>query len=174
VKVLRLAPLGVVAWLVVLWLLLWGDVSVANIASGILVALALLAVFPLEQGPGPARRAFRPVAIARLAGYFLVELVISSLLVARVVVSRNTEIRTGVIRCPLLTTSDGIVTVLCNMIALSPGTMMVEVLDDAVYVHALVLRDVERVRHDVGQLQALIIAAFDRPPPTVSYPEADR
>jgi multicomponent Na+:H+ antiporter subunit E len=163
--VLRLASVGVVAWLVVLWLLLWGDVSVANVASGVVVALGLLAVFPLEQAAGAGGRVFRPLAIGRLVAYFVRELVVSNLVVARLVVSRRSRLRTGVVRCPLRTRSDGIVTMLCNMIALSPGTMMVEVLDDAVYVHALLREDVERVRRDIDTLQTLVIAAFDRRPP---------
>ncbi|MPY92883.1 MAG: hypothetical protein GEV08_07370 [Acidimicrobiia bacterium] len=153
-------PVGVAAWLVVLWLLLWGKVSVANVASGILVAVVLLVVFPLPRRQGAVRHVVRPLALARLAAYFAYELVISNLLVTRVILSQGSRIRTGVVGCPLHSPSDGIVTVLANTIALSPGTMMVEVFDDVIYVHALLLRDVERVRGDVAKLQSLIIAAF--------------
>lgn len=168
------APVGFVVWLVVLWLLLWGDLSVANVASGVLVALGLLVAFPLGRPGGGARHAVRPVALARLLAYFAYELVTSNLVVARVVLSRGARTRTGVVACPLRTTSDRMVTVLCNIIALSPGTMMVDVGDDAIYVHALLRRDPERVREDIDRLQGLLLAAFPEVGPAGPSPEAGR
>lgn len=158
------APLGLVVSLVGLWLLLWGDLSVANVASGVLVALALLAVFPLPRPDDGPHRVVRPLALARFVGYLFYELVVSNLVVARVVVSPRPRTRTGVVACPLRTTSDRMVTVLCNVIALSPGTMMVDVGEDAIYVHALLLHDLDRVRADVDRLQRLLLAAFPEQP----------
>ena len=152
--------MGLVVTLVALWLLLWGDLSVANVASGVLVALGLLAVFPLARPAAATRRVVRPLALARLVGYLALELVVSNLVVARVILSPKARTRTGVVACPLRTDSDRMVTALCNLIALSPGTMMVDVSDDALYVHALLLRDLDEVRRDVGRLQALLLAAF--------------
>jgi multicomponent Na+:H+ antiporter subunit E len=154
------APVGLVVSLVALWLLLWGDLSVANVASGVLVALGLLAVFPLARPAGGTHHLVRPVALVRLVGYIAFELVISNLVVTRVILSPRPRTRTGVVACPLRTTSDRMVTVLCNLIALSPGTMMVDVSDDTLYVHALLLRDLDKVRQDVDRLQRLLLAAF--------------
>lgn len=159
------APVGLVVSLVVLWLLLWGDLSVANVASGVLVALGLLVVFPLAPPATGTHHGVRPVAVARLVAYFAFELVISNLVVTRVILSRRPRTRTGVVACPLRTTSDRIVTVLCNVIALSPGTMMVDVSDDVIYVHALLLRDLDKARQDVDRLQTLLLAAFPPVPP---------
>ena len=154
--------LGLAAALVVLWLFLWGDLSFANVLSGAAVAAVLLMVFPRARSEGPVRHVVRPVALAHLALYFAYELVTSNLLLTREIMSRHSRIRTGVVACPLRTTSDGIVTVLANVLSLSPGTMMVEVLDGppTLYVHVLLLHDVDDARRQVARLEELIIRAF--------------
>lgn len=176
---------GPAAALVALWLFLWGDASVANVASGVVVAVVLIVVFPQARSGGDGPFVVRPWALLRFVGYFAYELCYSNLLIAREIVSRRSHIRTGVIACPLRQGSDGIVTLLANVLALSPGTMMVEVLDaptgprtpsstgagaeggepegappPTLYVHALLLYDVERVRGDVARLEAFVIRAF--------------
>ncbi len=151
---------GIGAWLVVLWLLLWGDVSVANLVSGVVVAAVLLVVFP--AAPSGGRHVARPLALAHLAAYFAYKLVTSTLLVAREVVSPRSRIRTGIVACPLRVDTDGLVTVVVNLIALSPGTMPVDVHDDppTLYVHVLLLHDVQQVRDQVARLEELVVRAF--------------
>lgn len=150
-----------VVWLVAVWVALWGDVSVANILSGLALAVMLLIVFPIR---GEKRRGmfFRPVATARLAWYFVRQLVSSNLALTRSVTSRSDRLRTGVIAVPLVCDSDGLITVLHHLIALTPGTTVIEVERDPaqIFVHILELDDIDAARAELAHLERLVIEAF--------------
>lgn len=157
------------ASLIGLWVLLWGDISVANVAGGAAVAIGLLALYPTRAAPSAARPAarvrIRPLRVVRLAGHVVVQLVVSNAVVAREIVTPGSRIRTGIVACPLRTRSDGMVALVANVLALSPGTMPVDVVGEprTLYVHVLHLRDPARTRRDVAALEALAICAFGSP-----------
>ena len=150
-----------VAALVALWLLAWGSIAPAKIAAGVVLAVVLLLLFPSSRAPTPDLR-FRPLATVRLVGYVLVQLVTSNLLVAREVLSRRSNVRTGVIAHPMGNAPDAAVALLANLIALTPGTMTVEATRSpaCVYVHFLLLDDVEDARHAIGTLDRLVSDAL--------------
>lgn len=149
-----------VVWLVVVWVALWGDVSVANVLSGTALAVFLLIVFPVRGG----RRGFvpRPLATARLIAYFLRTLVASNVALTRAVLSREDRLCTGVVEVRMICDSDGLLTILNHLIALTPGTTVIEVERDParVYVHVLQLTDIDSARAAVQQLELLVIEAF--------------
>jgi multicomponent Na+:H+ antiporter subunit E len=152
--------------LVALWLLAWGEVSVANVLSGTAVACALLVAFPPRPNSDPRVR-LRPVAVVRLVGYVVARLAVSNLLVAREIVTRRSSIRTGVLAHRLLHPSDAVLTVMANVLALSPGTMTVDVTSDpaVLYIHFLLLDDVADARRDVAHLERLVVDALGGPRP---------
>ena len=149
------------ALLVAFWLLAWGEASVANVASGLVVATVLLVAFP------PHRRAttgsgFSPLGVARLVLYVLGQLVPANVLVAREILSRRSRIRTGVLAYPLQRPSEEVLSLMAHVIALTPGTMTVEATRDpaVLYVHFLLLQDVDRARRTVARLERLAVAAL--------------
>lgn len=146
--------------LVAVWLLAWGEVSVANTLSGIVVAGALLVAFPAYRGT--ARPRVRPMGAVRLVLYVLGQLVPSNVLVAKQVVSRRSRIRTGVLAYRLDHPSDEVVSLMAHVIALTPGTMTVEATRDpwVLYVHFLLLDDLDRARATVARLERLAVAAL--------------
>jgi multicomponent Na+:H+ antiporter subunit E len=152
-------PLFVV-WLVVAWVLLWGRLSWANVLSGLAVVAVLLAVVPV--GGTDRRPVVRPLALARLAGHFLVELVRANVTLTRTILAPRDRLRTGVVAVPLDDVSDGVLTVVVNLAALTPGTMIVEVERDptVIYVHVTALRDREDVVRELRTAQRLAEAAF--------------
>ncbi len=149
------------AWLVVVWTALWGRLSFANVASGILVAAALMVVFPVGRPFFPPHPP-RPVAVARLVVYFARKLVESNIAITRTVLSRDDRIRTGIIAVPLTCDSDGVLTVVANLTALTPGTMAIEVEREPLrfYVHVLRLDDIEGARAEILELERLVVEAF--------------
>ncbi len=149
------------ALLVLLWLLAWGEASLANLASGFVVAGVLLVAFPPGRTAHPRMR-FSVIGCARLVLHLVVQLVISNVLVTREILSRRSRMRTGVLAYRVERPSDVVLTLIANIVALSPGTMTVEVTRDpaVVYVHFLLLRDVEGARRAVGRLEALVVAAI--------------
>lgn len=153
--------------LVLVWVALWGSPSVGNLASGVLVAVFVLAVFP--GGPGRIddqdESRVRPLAPFRFLGRFVVELVMSTLSVAIAVIAPRHRVREGVVKVRLRSSSPVIGTIVGNAITLTPGTLTVDAEDDRVrgtllHVHVLGLDDPESVRTSALDLERLAIAAF--------------
>lgn len=162
------------ALLVILWLLAWGEISTANVVSGVLVAVALLTAFPpVRRTVSPLR--LRPIAVLRLLLHVISDLITSTALVAREIVSRRSRVRTGVLAYPVQQPSEEVISLLANLIALTPGTMTVEATREppVVYVHFLLLRDVDAARRSIASLERLIAAIVRPPPPAPASAAAD-
>ena len=152
---------ALMVWLVALWQLLWRDLSLANIASGVMVAV-LVTVVPLAL-PRPALgHTLRPLPLLAFLGNFAWMVVVSNLVVAREIVTSRDSIRSGIVAVPLAGGSELVTTVLADAITLTPGTLSVEVGRDPsiLYVHVLHVRDVDRVRRDIHRLQRLVMRAI--------------
>lgn len=151
-----------VLWLTVLWVVLWRDLSIANVASGAAVGAVVELLHP-DRRRGTGQHAVRPLALLSFLGYFAVKLVESNLVLAREVVTPTNQIRTGVIEVPLHQCSDLVVTLVANAVSLTPGTLTLEVRQletPTLYVHVLHLHDVERARADVLELSRRAAAAL--------------
>jgi len=148
-----------------LWLLAWGDVSVANVVGGVLLIGVLMLTFPATRGIG-ARVRVHPIGLVRLAAYVLAQLAVSNVLVAREIVSRRSRVRTGVVAYRVQQPSDLTLTLMANILALSPGTMPVDVTQDppVLSVHFLLLSDVDAARKTMARLETLIVAALEAHP----------
>lgn len=152
----RLLRIGI---LTIIWIVLWSDLSIANVAGGLLVATVIAVLFDTwNNGTIP----IRPVHAARFAVYFLYKLVEASIVVARTVIAPRNRVRTGIIAVPLRGCSDAVATLVADAISLTPGTLTLEVRRDplTLYVHALDTRDVEQVQHDIRTLEVLAVRAF--------------
>lgn len=150
-------------WLVALWLLLWRDPTVANVVSGVAVAVAVDAVLRLPRLDSDPRHGVRPVALLRFLVYFAWKLVEANVYLAREVVTPTNQIRTGIIAVPLSGCSPFVATVVANAITLTPGTLSLEVRDGddpELYVHVLHLHDIERARGSVRRFTQLASDAF--------------
>lgn len=153
--------LGLVIVLVVIWLLAWGSVSWANVLSGVAVAVGIVVAVP------DVRRAshlpiVRPVPALRLVGSMLRDVVVSNVMLTRQVLARRPQIATGVVRVPLAGCSDEVVTVIASLVAMTPGTMPIEVDQHptVLYVHVLHLDDPDDVRRRIWHLRDLVVRTF--------------
>lgn len=148
-----------VGWLVAVWLLLWGDVTPANVLSGLVVAGVVVAIVGARRS---GQITLRPVAALRFVAHFGVQLVVATAVVAWEVVTPRSRIRTGIVAVPLHGCSDAVATLIADTISLTPGTLTVELEREplTLYVHALHLRDVEQVRRDVRRIEVLAVRAF--------------
>lgn len=149
-----------VALLVVLWLLAWGQITVANVLSGVAVATLLLLAFPLVAGGRHTR--VNPVGVLQLIGYVVVQLVTSNVVMTREILRRRPNIRPGVLAHRLRSPSEELVTLMTSVIALSPGTMTADVDPDSttIYVHFLLLRDLDAARASLDRLERLASQAI--------------
>lgn len=150
-----LGPAGVMVWLVVVWLALWGEVSLANLLSGVLAAAGLLIAFPLGSRPAPVH--IRPLATARLAAAFAWALIVSTLEVALLVLRPGPAYQ-GVVAVPLRTRSSVVLFIVANITSLTPGTLTVDVDEPSatLFVHALTARETIDVRARVQRFEHLV------------------
>jgi multicomponent Na+:H+ antiporter subunit E len=157
--------LGRAALLVVLWLLAWGDLSLANLVSGAAVAAAVLVAFPPRR-PAGRRVRLRARGVLRLVAYVAAQLVVSNVLMTWQILRRTPDVRPGVLAHRLREPSEEAVTVMTGIIALSPGTMTadVDVASTTIYVHFFRLSDVPAARAALERLERLVMGAIATPP----------
>jgi multicomponent Na+:H+ antiporter subunit E len=156
-----------VLWLTGLWVVLWRDVSLANLLSGVAVAVLVTTLFPGR----PVHRREHQVRLGPLLAflaYFLWKLLESNIVLAREVLSPRDRIRTGIVAVPV-SGSDLVTTIVANAISLTPGTLTLDIRSDprTLYVHVLHLDDIEDVRRDIQRLESLVLRAFAAERPEV-------
>jgi multicomponent Na+:H+ antiporter subunit E len=141
---MRLFALNMVLALV--WAMATGVITLGTLAFGFLIGMGVLHFV----GPvlGDKRYVVRFVLAIGLMVFFLKELVLSSVRVAIDVIRPELSMRPAVISVPLDVTSDAEITLLANLISLTPGTLSVDVSDDrsCLYVHAMYGDDAEALR----------------------------
>lgn len=157
--------------LLVVWLALWGEVSVINVASGVLV-VAILALF---VRPMPREHTLHPVALVHLLGVFVWRLLSSSATVVLAVLAPTpSRLRSGVVGVPLSHSSPLVATIVSDAISLTPGTLTLEAryagdeegagetiegTPPVLYIHVLGLANPASIRDDVRRLEALVVSA---------------
>ena len=152
----------VVAGLVGVWVLGWGEVSVANVASGIAVAVVALAVFPLAELPGSGRPRLHLLPVLQLVGFFLWELLVSNVAMTRDLLGPRGRIRTGVIAYRLRVESDALLTSLANVAALTPGAMPIEVVKGpcTIYLHVTRVHERDKTLRNLARYEELFVRSF--------------
>jgi multicomponent Na+:H+ antiporter subunit E len=166
----------VLCWLILVWMLLWGTVSAANILSGLVIALVITVLLPLPAVPIEGR--LHPLSLARLivqVGYYLV---LSSVQVAWLAVKPGRPPRTAVLRAHLALKSDLVLALAVNVINLIPGSIVLEIDQTRrmIYVHVIDAgsdRSVKRFYHQVAEVERLMIASFERPADWRASPERE-
>ena len=127
-----------------IWCLLQDEISLRQFVIGSLIGLMAMLFFP--RSFHQERRYFRKVwACFQLAVFFVKELLIANWTVVRQVLAPELKIHSGIIAYPLTLQHDMLITLLANMITLTPGTLSVEVAPDRKYlfIHFLDVDDVE-------------------------------
>ena len=144
------------------WCLLHDEISLRQFVIGFLVGLLAMLFFP--RSFHQERRYFRKAALSvRLALFFTKELLIANWTVVRQVLALKLAIRPGIVAYPLSLQNDVLITLLANMITLTPGTLSVEVAPDRqfLFIHFLDVDDVEeeiRIIKDGFERYLLLIA----------------
>ena len=152
-------------WLVLVWILLWGKLSAANILSGLAVALLITVLLPLPVVPVEGR--VHPLALLRLLVVVAYELVLSSLQVAWLAIRPGPPPRSAVLRARLAIKSDLVLALAVNIITLIPGSMVLEIDQERrlICVHVIDVgsdRAVTRFYRQIEQMERLLVATFER------------
>ncbi|MBP2547559.1 multicomponent Na+:H+ antiporter subunit E [Neorhizobium galegae] len=145
----------------VVWVAVSGSATLLNFAFGFLIAaLSIGLIREQAQGVSYLKRIRRIVSLLIL---FLKELALSAWKVAVLVTRPKLDVKPGIFAYPLTVDRDFEITLLANLITLTPGTLSVDVSSDRrfLYVHALDCSDVEGTRRDIRDgFEAKIMEAF--------------
>jgi multicomponent Na+:H+ antiporter subunit E len=150
--------LPLLGWLVLVWILLWGTWSWANLLSGIGVALAVTVLLPLPAVVGGLR--VRPVPLLGFLGHFLLDLVLSGAQVAWQALRPGRQRQSAIVRVRLRTDSDLLLTIIAQTVSLVPGSLVLDLdrEERTIAVHLLHVRDLGHVELE----KAGVLATEDR------------
>ena len=144
--------------LALLWAAITGTVTLPNLVIGFgvgMVVLALVGRALTDRSPsdrtgsdaGYLIRLFRGVGLAL---FFIRELLISSLRVAWDVLTPGHQ-RPAIVAVPLEVKTDAEITLLANLVSLTPGTLSLDVSSDkkTLFVHAMYVTDPEALKRSI-------------------------
>ena len=161
----RLLRVWVLCWLMLVWVLLWGKASPANIIGGFAVALVITWLLPLPAVPVEGR--VHPLSLLRLVIVVGYQLVLSSLQVAWLAIKPGPPPLTAVLRARLAIKSDLVLALAVNIVTIIPGSMVLEVDQERrlIYVHVIDVgneKAVARFYRQIEQIEGLLVATFER------------
>jgi multicomponent Na+:H+ antiporter subunit E len=155
----------VLCWLILVWVLLWGNVSAANLLSGLAVALVITVLLPLPTVPIEGR--LHPVSLLRLGVLIAYYLVLSSVQVAWLAIRPGSLPRSAVLRASVAIKSDLVLALIVDVLNLIPGGIVLEIdqMRRMLYVHVIDAgseKSVQRFYRQVADIERLMIASFER------------
>jgi multisubunit Na+/H+ antiporter MnhE subunit len=155
--------------LVILWMLAWGELSAANLVSGIVVTGVLLIAFPQHRRNASTRRIDLAGSV-RLVASVVVQVLTANIEMTRRILGRRTTSHPAVVAHRFQLPSEEVATVMSSIIALSPGTMTVDLAEDSsvIDVHFFDVTDPDVARADLDRLECRVIDAV--PPRAVPAP----
>nr|WP_204330222.1 Na+/H+ antiporter subunit E [Rhizobium phaseoli] len=147
--------------LAIAWVAVTGSASLHNLVLGFL--LGALALTVIREPFGSMEYLRRARRVLSLAALFLKELSLSAWKVTLTILSPDMKLKPGIFGFPLTVTSDFEITLLANLITLTPGTLSVDVSTDrrTLYIHALDCSDPETAKRDIANgFERKIMEAF--------------
>jgi len=141
-----MTPFAINLMLAVAWQALTGDFSLIGLLVGFTVGYLVL--WLLQPVLGENRYCAKLLDQLMLVAFFLYELVVSSVRVAWYVLAPKRRSRPGIIAVPLETCTDTELTVLANLVSLTPGSLSLDISEDrrTLLVHAMFVDDPELER----------------------------
>lgn len=155
----------VLCWLMLVWVLLWGTFSVANVAGGLAIATLITVLLPLPAVPVQGK--VHPLSVLHLAVRVTWYLAISSVQVAWLAVRPGPPPLSAVLRAHLDIKSDLVLALAVNIVNLIPGSIVLEIdqVRRMIYAHVIDVgsqRSVDQFYSQITQVEKLLVAAFER------------
>ena len=137
--------------LAIAWGAMSGSFSLLNVFFGF--CLAAMALSLIREQAGSVTYFTKLWRAIRLGGVFIVELVKSSVTVAMLVLTPRPRLSPAIIAYPLTVDRDFEITLLANLITLTPGTLSLDVSDDrrTLFIHCVDAPDTDAVIADIRQ-----------------------
>ena len=131
------------------WVALTGEFTPVNFIIGF--ALGYMVLRLTVRSEVSSKYFKKGPQLIGFAFYFAWEVVKANLQVAYEVVTPGNQMTPGIVAIPLDAKTDAEITMLANLITLTPGTLSLEVSADrrTLFVHALYIEDVERFKANI-------------------------
>lgn len=156
--------IGVLIALMLVWMLLWGSYSAANVLGGLAVALMITTLLPLP--PVPVQGRAHPFSVLRLVTQVGWYLVVSSVQVAWLAIRPGPPPPSAVLRVQLSIKSDVVLVFAVNILTMIPGSLVLEIdqIRRIAYFHVVDIspRSVDDFYRQVATMERLLVAAFER------------
>ncbi len=135
--------------LALVWVALTGTFTPTNYGIGFVVGFILL--WMTQRLMLPSHYFQKVPQVIAFTLFFLWELVKANFRMAAIVLSPRLTIRPAVVAIPLEARSNTQITLLANLITLTPGTLYLDVSQDRciMYVHVMHVEDLDEFRRDI-------------------------
>ena len=137
--------------LALFWVAMSGHFDVFNLMVGFV--FGYLVLFLLQRVIGRTSYFTRSVVLVRFTGFYILEVLRANVRVAHDVITPTSYARPGVVAVPLEARTDAEITLLSNLITMTPGSLTVDVADDrsVIYVHSMFVEDPDEVRRAIKE-----------------------
>ncbi|WP_173916068.1 Na+/H+ antiporter subunit E [Halobacillus sp. Marseille-Q1614] len=126
-----------------MWMFLSETYTFTTFLVGYIIGIALLYVMK-RFIPGSFYMK-RVISIIKLLLLFIRELILSNIDIIKMVYKPKIDVQPGIFRLPIELNNNWEITLLANLISLTPGTLTLEVSEDlsTLYIHAMDIPDIE-------------------------------
>lgn len=144
------------------WAALAGSFGFASLVTGFLVGALVVGIVDARFGGGYL---LWWVRAGLFVEFYLREVLVSNLKVLRAILDPTRDLDPAILALPVGDLDDLEITVLANLLAMTPGTLPVDVRedDDVLYVHAMFVEDVEATRSWLEEDFVLRVRGVMRP-----------
>ncbi|WP_026381208.1 Na+/H+ antiporter subunit E [Afifella pfennigii] len=147
--------------LAIAWAAVTGSFSLVNLLFGFVLGACVLWI--IREQIGTRSYLGRSLRVVSLGFLFFYELVMSAIRVAWLVVQPKMPLRPAIIAYPLRVNRDFEITLLANLITLTPGTLSIDVSPDRriLYIHAVDVPDPDELKREIAEgFERKILEAF--------------
>ncbi|MCS3902924.1 multicomponent Na+:H+ antiporter subunit E [Methylohalomonas lacus] len=140
------------------WVSLTGNFSGSGMLTGFAFGYLMLAF--VTRMSGETRSYTRKIPqVVGFTLFYIWEIIRSNVRVAYEVLTPTHYMKPGVIGLPLDSDSDAVISLLANLITMTPGTLSLDVSNDRrmLFIHAMYIDDEEALRRDLKDLERRVI-----------------
>ena len=155
-----------IVWLTIMWCLLMGEFTVANLVGGAAVGFAVVFLLPLPKMPVDGIR----ISIIPLLGFLVrwfAELLLASIRVGWLALRPQELPRAAIVRAPMRVDNELVLSFAVSMYNLQPGGAVtdIDIANRMLTIHLLVAPDEEAIARElaaVARLERTLITIFER------------
>lgn len=146
-----MTPFSINLILALAWAGMNGELALSSLFVGFVLGYGIL--YLLQPILGESRYCKKLFDGLKLIAFFLYELVVSSLRVGWDVLTPVQSSKPAVIAVPIDTATDAELTVLANLVSLTPGSLSLDISEDHSHllVHAMFVDDVDAFKQEIKQ-----------------------